>query len=39
MKILIVEDDGDLREITKRSLLKEHYMVEIPLRLFKDKSL
>ena len=28
MKILIVEDDADLREITERSLLKEHYVVE-----------
>lgn len=28
MKILIVEDDADLREITERSLLKERYLVE-----------
>lgn len=28
MKILIVEDDADLREITERSLIKEHYVVE-----------
>ena len=28
MKILVVEDDADLREITQRSLLKEHYVVE-----------
>lgn len=28
MKILIVEDDADLREITERSLLKERYIVE-----------
>lgn len=28
MKILIVEDDADLREITERSLLKERYVVE-----------
>lgn len=28
MKILLVEDDTDLREITERSLLKERYIVE-----------
>lgn len=28
MKVLIVEDDADLREITERSLLKERYVVE-----------
>lgn len=28
MKILVVEDDADLREITERSLLKERYLVE-----------
>ena len=28
MKILMVEDDADLREITERSLLKERYLVE-----------
>lgn len=28
MKILIVEDDADLREITERSLLRERYLVE-----------
>ena len=27
MKILIVEDDADLREITTRSLEKERYVV------------
>lgn len=28
MKILIVEDDADLREITERSLLRKRYLVE-----------
>ena len=30
MKILIVEDDADLREITTRSLEKERYVVMVP---------
>ncbi|NLI63225.1 MAG: response regulator transcription factor [Bacteroidales bacterium] len=29
MKVLIVEDDSSLREIIKRSLLEEHYIVEV----------
>lgn len=29
MKALIVEDDSSLREIIKRSLLEEHYIVEV----------
>lgn len=29
MKVLIVEDDSSLREILKRALLEEHYIVEI----------
>lgn len=28
MKILLVEDDADLREVTERALLKERYVVE-----------
>ena len=29
MKILLVEDDANLREVTQRSLEKERYVVEI----------
>ena len=29
MKILLVEDDADLRELTRRSLEKERYVVEV----------
>ena len=29
MKVLIIEDDSSLREIIKRALLEEHYIVEL----------
>ncbi len=29
MKVLIIEDDASLREIVKRALLEEHYIVEL----------
>ena len=43
MKILLVEDDANLREVTQRSLEKERYVVEnccrLPYRITKDRGL